>query len=199
MDVDEEIFIDYGDEWESAWREHVASWSSPPNSEAYHPNYELNSMEDVVIPTVAEDSYFSEFHELRCHEIFRPWWGLNAFESDSYPCRATDRYEKNGETVYNVEILLRVHNQDETRSVCEEEVDEVMFGVPLDIFVLQDKTYTRDQLQPWSFRHDMRIPDELMPRAWIANCSSNSSQVPATELDSKSRPACESGPESQSC
>jgi hypothetical protein len=31
----EEIFLDYGDEWEEAWQEHVRSWAPVPGAEHY--------------------------------------------------------------------------------------------------------------------------------------------------------------------
>jgi hypothetical protein len=33
----EEVFIDYGPEWEAAWENHVASWTPPQRSKRYMP------------------------------------------------------------------------------------------------------------------------------------------------------------------
>jgi hypothetical protein len=41
----EEILIDYGEEWEAAWQEHVRKYEPPPRN--YAPAYELNSMFDL--------------------------------------------------------------------------------------------------------------------------------------------------------
>jgi len=32
---DEELFLDYGPEWEAAWERHVQEWAPPPNAEDY--------------------------------------------------------------------------------------------------------------------------------------------------------------------
>mmetsp|Transcript_9726 Transcript_9726/g.20143 ORF Transcript_9726/g.20143 Transcript_9726/m.20143 type:complete len:615 (-) Transcript_9726:1845-3689(-) len=165
--VGEEVLIDYGDEWEAAWQEHIHTWTPPLNSEDYHPSYELDRMENLEVKTIGEGYYSTRTYNLRCREVFRPLWGLLPFDGVSYPCHAIDRYDKDGETVYNVEILLRVHNEEGT--ICEEELEEVLFGVPRQIFVFEDNPYSRDHAQTWSFRHDMRIPDELIPSAWLPN------------------------------
>lgn len=31
----EELFMDYGDEWEAAWKSHVANWKPPPEADSY--------------------------------------------------------------------------------------------------------------------------------------------------------------------
>jgi len=38
--------------------------------------------------------------------------------------------------------------------------------VPRTIFHWLDKPYTSDTFLPTAFRHDVRIPDELFPKAW---------------------------------
>lgn len=71
----EEIVLDYGDEWEAAWQEHVATWKPPP-----------------------------------------PPWGSKSYVTADE---------------FNQRLDVPIHTQ------------------------------------TWSFRHDMRIPDEIMPKAWL--------------------------------
>mmetsp|Transcript_10290 Transcript_10290/g.13601 ORF Transcript_10290/g.13601 Transcript_10290/m.13601 type:complete len:166 (+) Transcript_10290:1510-2007(+) len=88
--------------------------------------------------------------------------------AQSYPCRPTHRYMgEDGYMRYNVELLYHDKNDED----CTEDVDGIMFGMPPQIFLFREKLYTRDQAQPWSFRHDMRIPDELVSSAWINNAT----------------------------
>jgi hypothetical protein len=58
-------------------------------------------------------------------------------------------------------------------SGCVEIYDEIMFDVPRDAFVFGtvidygNNDIYRMYKEPWTFRHDIRIPDPLMPNAWI--------------------------------
>ena len=185
----EEVFLDYGDEWEEAWSEHVANWIHPTTSSCLPISAEtLNEYnEDLIVPTWSE-GYLSfstlnndfcdtasiplrHFPEVRCHNAFLDMWGLTYFAfrewDDSYPCRALDRYldTETDTLVYTVELFEPLE-MDKTRSKCEESFEGIMFKVPGDIFHFVDRPYTKDSAQPWSFRHDMRIPDELLPNAW---------------------------------
>ena len=38
----EEVFLDYGDEWEEAWNNHVKNWIRPPNAKEYKSSAMLN-------------------------------------------------------------------------------------------------------------------------------------------------------------
>jgi len=40
----EEIFIDYGSAWENSWKQHVQTWSPPPNAELYSPSYVMDEV-----------------------------------------------------------------------------------------------------------------------------------------------------------
>lgn len=175
LEIGDEVLIDYGDQWDLAWQEHISNWLPPPDADSYHADYEWNEMPELLVPTVAEPSYKTFNQQLFCREIYRRWWGLYWYNGRQYPCRAIDRYERHGEVVYNVEILLRSEGTD----VCDEMVEEVLFGVPRDIFFFQDDLYTRDQAQPWSFRHHMQIPDELLPEAWKTRKSRPAPPLPA--------------------
>ena len=42
----EEIFMDYGDEWEQHWQEHVKNWKPVPGAEDYIPAHKLNDEEE---------------------------------------------------------------------------------------------------------------------------------------------------------
>ena len=44
---------------------------------------------------------------------------------------------------------------------------EVLFAVPRDAFVFQDVLYSRDHHLQSSFRHEMMIPNDMMPKAWM--------------------------------
>ena len=43
IDAGEEILMDYGSEWEEAWKNFIANWTAPPDSEEYVISFELNN------------------------------------------------------------------------------------------------------------------------------------------------------------
>lgn len=161
----EEIYIDYGDDWENAWREHVNNWKPPKNAESYKASFDLNADPDLVVPTFEEGSFHHDSVEMLCRDYFRTISGFYPDRKSNHYCRVLSRTEKNGEQEYTVEILERSEPEDD--DYCYEELDEILFNVPRDVFYFEDIPYTRDTAQPWSFRHRMAIPNEIMPVAWL--------------------------------
>lgn len=165
IEENEEIFIDYGDEWAKAWENHVKNWKPPPGADQYQPATILNEMDDAVIRTIKEGSYNPEKDKiLYCREDFRKWAGSDDESPfDFQTCRALNRYEDaNGETRYLVETYAEI----EDKWHCYEENHFLIFDLPRDGFNFRDAMYAFDHSQRWAFRHDIRIPDELMPEIW---------------------------------
>ncbi|KAL7574065.1 hypothetical protein ACA910_015643 [Epithemia clementina (nom. ined.)] len=197
----EEVLIDYGDEWEMAWQEHVANWSAAVRSDCIPVNaFDLNeNHEDIVFPTISEgvgafsalnENYCdtskisnSQFPELNCYIKPLVTLGLSQLHYDPgetlYGCRVVDRYfDERGMPLYTVEALDRYDplkdpyhyfksDDYDDSDTCIEYMDGVLFHVPAGgLFHFVDRPYSRDSAKPWSFRHDMQIPDELLPRAW---------------------------------
>jgi SET domain len=159
----EEVFMDYGDSWDDAWNNFVANWAPPKGSDKYYASYDLNGNTDVIIRTVAEGGYSSSQVEVSCLDIYRVWSGLEPTHIESHTCRAIDRFERNGEQRYTVELYYTFDEEEG----CSEQVFEVLLDVPRDVFWFTDAPYSRDAAQPWSFRHPIGIPDDIMPEAWI--------------------------------
>ena len=177
---DEEILIDYGIEWETAWQDHVANFDVPRRG--YLPAFEMNNRVDLQIKTIHEIDYeHGEGIFTFCREtiVNMALGQKNALfvnttiqvdvedpeEEECYPCRVVHRNHDNS---YIAEIFSR-----ETKNhvsglweVDNDTVKYVLFDVPRDTFYFQDSPYERDHHQYWTFRHDMRIPDEILPDAW---------------------------------
>ena len=153
----EEIFIDYGKEWEQAWKRHVENWKPPRDAESYYPAKVLNQVE--VIRTVQEAGYPEHNVQLVCRanyrllyglrpdrdvEAIREWFGYIPNEGQySKPCLARYRFTgRNGETLYTAELYSRTN--DKEHQMCWEKLSEVMLVVPRDAFLFQDLKYTRE-------------------------------------------------------
>jgi hypothetical protein len=172
----EEITIDYGEEWERAWQEHERNFDAPRPK--YIPAYELNRMDDLVIPTYFEAEKQFEDVLTFCREHFFP----DNFKAESY----TFGFE--GEEDYGDNYLCRVYERDDSSNTYTAEVIEreswiendrydlekthkdtpvlILFDLPRDAFFFRDVPYGRDHHQSWSFRHDIRIPDDMFPDVW---------------------------------
>jgi hypothetical protein len=162
----EEVYIDYGDEWQAAWEAHIQRWKPPLRAESYRPAAELNQDEHHIVRTVDEALY--QDVRVMCHHWYRYLQGHRvANAEDSFTqadyCRPTSRrITVNGETLYTAELYNFVSDVDE----CYEVFFGVLFDLPRQVFLFVDLPYTSDMHQPWAFRQAMMIPDEIMPDAW---------------------------------
>mmetsp|Transcript_22130 Transcript_22130/g.49468 ORF Transcript_22130/g.49468 Transcript_22130/m.49468 type:complete len:649 (+) Transcript_22130:98-2044(+) len=172
----EEITIDYGIEWETAWQEHVRNFDRPRRG--YRPAFELNEMIDLRIPTAFE-SIEKQFPDVItfCHDYYFPenhTFTPYKFDTDEdkdeeaswhYTCRVLMRHN---DDKYTVEIFARERwmNKFEMYERNLDRPQYILFDVPRDAIFFRDRVYARDHHQPWSFRHDMRLPDEIFPEIW---------------------------------
>jgi hypothetical protein len=161
----EEVLIDYGKEWDDAWNEHVRKWTPPEGSEQYMPAYELNNDVDLTIPTIHE-TQFSDNILAYIYDEYREMSGVSSGEHQFYPCRVLDRYPVDGETVYMVELFLIQDDEDMGMTLVDYE-NVVLFAVPRDAFTFSDTPYSRDHSLVSSFRHEMMVPDDMFPEAWM--------------------------------
>ena len=172
----EEVTIDYGIEWESAWQAHVQNFDRPRRG--YRPAFELNKIVDLRIPTAFEpienqfegvitfcrDYYFPKDSSFTPYQ-FDSEEDLDQMADWHYTCRVLMRHDDNN---YTVEIFHRKRwfGEFDTYERVEDKPEYLLFNVPRDAIFFRDKVYTRDHHQPWAFRHDMRLPDEIFPDIW---------------------------------
>lgn len=153
----EEILLDYGDEWEAAWKQHLSTWKPPLDAKTYIPAVELNDrVADVISMTHETPRHNEDYVSLYCRPVYRKWYGaltaeeerelLTEFnETDLYPiknyCRAIDRFEVNGEVMYTVEFFTidRANNITAIGPAYD-----VLLVVPRDVFFYEDKEYSRE-------------------------------------------------------
>ena len=163
-DIEEgdEILIDYGDEWQDAWDAHVRNWAPPERSKDYMAAYELNNDLDLVVRTVHERPYPDT--RLWVYAEYKLMSGLEDEddEVDFYRGLVLDRYSRKDETFYTVQLFHTDDNDDMTYVYYE----QVLFAVPRDAFLFEDLAFSRDHHLPFSFRHEMMIPDDMFPIAW---------------------------------
>ena len=64
-----------------------------------------------------------------------------------------------------VELFVATKTDNDMTEI--ENYDEVLFAVPRDAFVFDDVRYSRDHSMHSSFRHEMMIPDDMLPDKWM--------------------------------
>ena len=177
IEEDEEILIDYGEEWEKAWQEHVANFDVPRRG--YMPAFEMNQRVDLQIKTIYETDYEQiEGIYTYCRKpmVDLVLGGLvddeelnlevkDLEDNGCYPCRVIHRSHNDS---YIAELFVRSDKEHPTGlwEVPVDRVKYVLLDVPRDTFYFRDAFYARDHHQYWTFRHDMRMPDDIFPTAW---------------------------------
>jgi hypothetical protein len=167
----EEIFLDYGDEWEQAWQEHVKAWKPVKEAEAYVSAVQLTEDKSKTLQTVFEmlEKPLSSSVDLTCNSGFRNKMWKKAYhkgelekfianlEGQLYPCDILRHREKNGKIFYTVALY-------------DEEDDENIYkieDIPREGIKFIDRPYTTDMFLENAFRHDIRIPNEIFPKQWL--------------------------------
>ena len=175
----EEVFLDYGDEWEQAWQKHVQNWTPEEGAEDYMSAEQINKQTTDIktIFEVMEDKSFPDNVDLKFDLAFnRPrhiWfkhWLVGTLEkyvisqeevwTDCYLMRSET--DKDGNTWYTVVIYYKPE-EDQPHKIKKPKLIE---RVPRSALRYLDQAYSTDAYQVNVFRHDIRLPDHLFPDAW---------------------------------
>jgi len=161
----EEILLDYGPEWEAAWNQHVKNWVPPADADAYVHSSQWN---EETLRTEQEQQFNP--YPSNLHTLCSPAYMWNSQQGvylylvldkeyiDRVPCRVLDRYphptNATGPEVYSVELI-------------EEEKSIVTHNFERSHIFLTDRLLSQDWHLPNTFRHPIRIPDDMFPQSWI--------------------------------
>mmetsp|Transcript_8650 Transcript_8650/g.21694 ORF Transcript_8650/g.21694 Transcript_8650/m.21694 type:complete len:707 (+) Transcript_8650:194-2314(+) len=169
----EEITIDYGSEWSKAWSDHRRRRRRSRAS--YVPAAELNERFDI--PAVRDQRYSMDHSNhgvfMYCRLEFLEWSGIDDLVQNTsqkqlldwsgHEIRRCRIRQKNEDERYLTEVVDRL---DDGHNMTTEFIVAVAFAFPREALYFEDIPYQRDHHQRWSFRHDMRISDDLFPKAW---------------------------------
>lgn len=167
----EEVLLDYGPEWESAWKAHVESWKPIEGSEFYIDAYTLNKDNSRPLRTAYEllERPLPGV-ELRCNSAYasKRWKRFYPGQMDdfhdsgkSYQCDIL-HVQKDGHGNYLYTAVMWSPDP----SGGEPKLKGKLNKVPRQAFGYYNLHWTTDQFLPNAFRHDIRIPDDLFPKAW---------------------------------
>jgi hypothetical protein len=167
----EEIFLDYGDDWEAAWQ-----------ADRYKSASQLNSDTTIQLPTVFEvlnhtvDALPPNLGMKCDYEYVNKWehhyfsGTLDHFSIFHQPnfldCEILQRsILEDGFTSYTVH-MYRIENQKYENNDEEESDNSIIAQLPRKAIRYYDRPLTSDIHLPNAFRHDIRIPDEIFPKSW---------------------------------
>jgi len=186
----EEVFIDYGPEWEEAWDKHVNGWSAPPDSEDYASATFLQK--DMMMPlrTASEQKLkpYPDNVVFYCHysyspelsEFEGPWsWEDEWVHLPMTPCKIVSREAQGGDDegntyYYYTTVML---NEDELEELGDggmiymeynipSSENHILTNVPRWAIEIRDKLYAKDEFMSNAFRQEMMMPDDVFPETW---------------------------------
>ncbi|KAL3940366.1 MAG: hypothetical protein SGBAC_005094 [Bacillariaceae sp.] len=175
----EELFLDYGPDWEDAFAHHVQNWNNSLPEEyvdyisATTWNQQHKRQDILKTPAELAVQPNPPSLQLRCHGGLTSAWGYkyHALKWDNDPdkynpeyghaCQVLDRIEgDHGEISYDVLI----------KEIMEEDDGDIMEyerrNVPRNCMKWFDKPESTDMHLPNAFRHPIGIPDDIFPDAW---------------------------------
>jgi len=181
---DDEVFINYGEEWEHAWRTHVEKWE--PAGIDYVRAEELNLEYQSAVRTLEEQEnnpypstietgcfYYRDPQKLQGYYeedlliIDMDWYYDGEFEDlNLRPCHILQR-EEDEVLMYNYTVEILNHGESElnSNSIPENEYHR-LHNVPHYAIWYLNKRYTSNQHLSNAFRHNIGISDRMIPAAW---------------------------------
>jgi hypothetical protein len=185
IDVGEEITFDYGIEWEDAWREHEKQWIPPNDTSTYMLHHNLNQDLSLPVPTHDEDAtLISDNIEVWCSVGNGGIWPppRKPTDCDRELCYANDSGQEMKHEEYTVMRVVARSTIDGPTTDDTTFVYTVVLlttsndGKPMELLVenvprkalsfYHVQPYQSDIFIPGAFRHEIMIPDRLMPEAW---------------------------------
>ena len=166
----EEVLMDYGEEWEAAWEKHVASWQPVENATNYMHSTEFN---ETTLRTVKEQETnpYPPNLVVMCRESFttdadgaHTW--ITPLRPDGAPvyCSVLDRYTSSDaaaddEEADNFLYTVLLDLEDGTKVT--------VVDVPSSGIFIYDRAFSADWHLPNVFRHEMAMPDDVLPEVWM--------------------------------
>jgi len=186
---DEEVFIDFGEEWEAAWAAHVQNWESP--CQAVNGTRVLSAL---VINEMNEDKFdsalwtWSTDHLTVCkkggsavsrtviitEDTTSASSGDGNIVTDSYEGIdvGDDGFKYSSHDDLRMPCKIRKANEDTGTFEAVLFLDhhssiEIHLEMPAHNVQFIPKPFKSDMHLPGSFRHEMKIPDEIFPLHWM--------------------------------
>lgn len=189
----EEIYLDYGDAWRKAWDNHVRRWPPSEDAKSYKSadrfcretdcsQKDVRTIEEQKtnpypdnLETVCfydNDATIVKFDQQR-QIVYTTWTTEDDWPHECMrPCRILQRYASDvddderseGEWFYTAEMLPF----DGPQEICNLTGGRhIATDVPWDAILIVDRPLTTDTFLDQAFRHEVGVPSDLYPTAWL--------------------------------
>jgi SET domain len=217
----EEVFMDYGGDWETAWLQHVQQWQPVPDahlyvhstqftarvgeggggqqqhyppttdgngvlyflttteleSQPYPPNLHTLCLESFTRTTTMPATSDPQQRQQQEAETFYVWIDPMLNTHRRAYCHVVARRVRellNGgyEYEYDIDLLWKLTDAQAKKSSADTTAPTPserwirVFNVPFDGIGIYDKAFSTDWHLHNAFRHEIMIPDDMMPKSW---------------------------------
>jgi SET domain len=187
IEAGEEILINYGASWEQSWNEYVNSWEPMPENEIYVASAKLNQEIAWIRLTNETSEYpFSNTADLLTGCFVDLSEKVPSEEMPTYIWKGADDLFNTGDYLQICEIIeIQQHQHydpheiyDRQDSIKPVDVKYTVFldmgrdetakiiNVPRKAIMFFDDQYMSDNFKRDSFRHEIHLPDHMIPEAW---------------------------------
>jgi hypothetical protein len=192
----DEIFLDYGHAWVTAWKEHVSKWQPPPNAAKYAPSYvhddairSLRVESELRTLPYPDNIFTSCFYRYSDHKekkrkipedntsskdstdaVVTVQWKQTRgiFElSNLRPCQVLQREHRGGKEGTVFTVRIRNRSLLSPEEVIPKGTIHVVNRVPRLAIRFSDKMYSTDQHLEHAFRHEINGFDGGYPEKWL--------------------------------
>jgi hypothetical protein len=164
---EEEVYMDYGVEWEEAWSKYVAEWKPAEDAHLYMHSSDWKEELFRTEAELATNPYPPNLITM-CYESYTlnsdghyEWLPVLRAHSSRIYCNVLDRYDADDENNEAATLLYTVRMHLRGRKTIDVQ------NVQKDGIFLFDKAFSQDWHLPKAFRHEIMIPDDIMPKAWL--------------------------------
>jgi hypothetical protein len=200
VDEGEELFLDYGQDWQNAWSQHSKVW--PPTEKYKNSNYvnpteftRINAGDDLrTVKEQKNDPYPSNL-QTSCYYVQNArdevdemgavlWTGID----DTLCLRPCDIIARKISDPSKDAVYTAVMHKIELFSVpanCEIDNDTTVRDIPREKIVWADMAYKSDIHLKHAFRHEIGAPDGLFPSEWLVKSDASaktSMSIASSEL-----------------
>ena len=168
----EEVYFNYGQEWDDAWAQHIKNWIQPPDAKEYKSASMLNKEDMIRTIDEQKDNPYPDNVLLECFfKAPEEWEEINDAYYQNY-----SGYESYLD-LHNCQILKREHPTYDTTIVLYtasvyyqpdngEHYNVTVRNIPRNSIKFSDASYTSDMYLDNAFRHKIMIPDDIFPSGW---------------------------------
>jgi hypothetical protein len=192
---DEEIFIDYGVEWEAAWKKHIENWKSPCENKTVFTSLMVRKMNEAKF--VKDYHEWSEDHFTVCqkvesasseliHLIQEPEGGITVSNGNVMTSFHGITYDHIGfqyaiERKSRIPCIIIDFDEDQrtfdvayfqssmTSAIAEfpdARILKISYGIHESQLEYLNRPFRSDMHWKGAFRHPIKIPDEIFPKHW---------------------------------